>query len=73
MTDDRSGGWDPRNNNTSQRDVLNRAFKHRNCEVVRHFCAHGSNPVGSCRKPGARRRQAGEAQHSGVPPQARSN
>ena len=99
------GDWDPRNNNTSQRDVLrggagndwlypshgrtrvaggpgddrvwafygrgtidcgpgkdqirirtNGAFKHKNCETVRHFCAHGSNPDGSCKKPGARRR-----------------
>jgi Ca2+-binding RTX toxin-like protein len=36
------GDWDPRNN--------------RNCEVIRHFCAHGSRADGSCRKPGERRR-----------------
>ena len=35
---------------------MNGAFKHRNCEVVRHFCAHGSNSDGTCRKPGSRRR-----------------
>ena len=35
---------------------MNGAFRHRNCEVVRHFCAHGSDGRGGCRKPGARRR-----------------
>ena len=35
---------------------MNGAFRHRNCEVVRHFCSFGSNADGSCRKPGARRR-----------------
>lgn len=34
----------------------NGAYRHRNCEVVRHFCAHGSRTDGSCRKPGERRR-----------------
>ena len=33
---------------------LSNAFGHRNCEVVNHFCAHGSNGHGGCRKPGER-------------------
>ena len=35
---------------------MNDAFRHRNCEVIRHFCAHGSNGRGGCLKPGERRR-----------------
>ena len=35
---------------------MNQAFRHKNCETIRHFCAHGSNRDGTCRKPGARRR-----------------
>ncbi len=35
---------------------MNGAFRHRGCEVVRHFCAFGSDGRGGCRKPGARRR-----------------
>jgi hypothetical protein len=31
----------------------NGAFKTRNCERIEHFCQYGSNPDGSCRKPGA--------------------
>jgi hypothetical protein len=38
---------------------MNGAFRHRNCEVVRHFCAFGSDGNGGCRKPGANRRDAG--------------
>jgi Ca2+-binding RTX toxin-like protein len=34
----------------------NGAFSYRNCEVIRHFCAHGSRRDGSCRKPGEKRR-----------------
>jgi Ca2+-binding RTX toxin-like protein len=30
----------------------NGAFKTRNCERIQHFCQYGSNPDGSCRKPG---------------------
>ena len=32
------------------------AFRHRDCEIIRHFCAHGSNGRGGCLKPGERRR-----------------
>jgi hypothetical protein len=28
------------------------AYKVRNCEVIRHFCAFGSKPNGDCKKPG---------------------
>jgi Ca2+-binding RTX toxin-like protein len=35
---------------------MNGAFKLRGCEVVKHFCAHGSNGRGGCLKPGERRR-----------------
>jgi len=28
------------------------AYRVRNCEHVRHFCAHGSHPNGDCKKPG---------------------
>ena len=28
------------------------AYKVRNCERVRHFCAFGSKPNGDCKKPG---------------------
>jgi hypothetical protein len=99
------GDWDPKNNNTSQRDTLNGgpgndyiypshgtttvdagpgndhvwafygggtidcgpghdiarvrtngAFKLRNCEVIGHFCGHGSNGHGGCLKPGQSRK-----------------
>jgi hemolysin type calcium-binding protein len=30
----------------------NGAFRTRNCERIQHFCQYGSNPDGSCRKPG---------------------
>jgi Ca2+-binding RTX toxin-like protein len=102
------GDWDPRDNTTAQRDVLqggagndriypshgrttvlagpgndhvwafyghgtidcgpgrdtvrvrmNGAFKLRGCEVVQHFCAHGSDGRGGCLKPGERRRRPG--------------
>ena len=33
---------------------LGGAFKLRNCEVVNHFCAFGSDGHGGCRKPGER-------------------
>lgn len=102
------GDWDPKNNNTRQRDRLsggdgndflyashgrnrmkggsgkdllyafygrgtidcgpgkrdtarvrmNRAYKVRNCEIIRHFCAFGSHANGTCRKPGEARRAA---------------
>jgi len=29
------------------------AFKLKNCEIVKHFCAHGSDGMGGCRKPSA--------------------
>jgi hemolysin type calcium-binding protein len=29
-----------------------KAYRVRNCERVRHFCAHGSRPNGDCKKPG---------------------
>ena len=94
------GDWDPKNNNTVQRDVLdggpgndwlypshgrsdvkggpgtdyvwayygkgtidcgpgndmarirtNGAFKTKNCEKIRHFCAHGENKRGQCLSP----------------------
>ncbi len=97
------GDWDPRNNNTVQRDVLsggpgndwlypshgrtivkggpgadyvwayygkgsidcgpgidmarirtNGAFRTRNCEHIRHFCAHGENAAGLCLSPTGR-------------------
>ena len=35
----------------------NRAFKLKRCEVVRHFCAHGSDGRGGCLRPGERRRR----------------
>ena len=35
---------------------MNGAFRLRNCEVVNHFCAFGSDGHGGCRQPGARRR-----------------
>ena len=35
------------------------AFKHRNCESVGNFCAHGAKPGGGCRKPGERARRVG--------------
>jgi hypothetical protein len=28
------------------------AYKVRNCEIIRHFCAFGSKPNGDCKKPG---------------------
>jgi len=28
------------------------AYKVRNCEIIRHFCAFGSQPNGDCKKPG---------------------
>jgi Ca2+-binding RTX toxin-like protein len=34
---------------------LNAAFRLRNCEVVNHFCAFGSDGHGGCRKPGQAR------------------
>jgi Ca2+-binding RTX toxin-like protein len=30
----------------------NGAYKVKNCEIVRHFCAYGSKPNGDCKKPG---------------------
>jgi hypothetical protein len=30
----------------------NGAYKVKNCEVIRHFCAFGSKPNGDCKKPG---------------------
>ncbi len=33
---------------------LGGAFKTRGCETINHFCAHGSNGHGGCRKPGER-------------------
>lgn len=36
---------------------MNRAFRLKNCEVVNHFCAHGSDGNGGCLKPGQRRRR----------------
>jgi len=30
----------------------NNAYKVRNCEIIRHFCAYGSKPNGDCKKPG---------------------
>ncbi len=36
---------------------MNRAFRVRNCEIIRHFCAFGSRPDGTCRKPGERARR----------------
>ena len=94
------GDWDPRNNNTTQRDILSGgagkdwlypshgrstvrggpgvdyvwayygkgtidcgpgidmarirttgAFKTKNCEHIRHFCAHGENAAGLCLSP----------------------
>ena len=35
----------------------NRAFRTVDCEVIRHFCAHGSAPDGSCYKPGEKPRR----------------
>jgi hemolysin type calcium-binding protein len=34
---------------------LNRAFRLRDCEIVNHFCAFGSDGHGGCRKPGQAR------------------
>lgn len=31
---------------------MNGAYKVKNCEVIRHFCAFGSKPNGDCKKPG---------------------
>ncbi len=31
---------------------MNNAYKVRNCEIIRHFCAFGSKPNGDCKKPG---------------------
>src|SRR4051794_16808626 len=31
---------------------MNNAYKVKNCELVRHFCAFGSKPNGDCKKPG---------------------
>jgi hypothetical protein len=31
---------------------MNNAYKVRNCEIIRHFCAYGSKPNGECKKPG---------------------
>jgi hypothetical protein len=31
---------------------MNNAYKVRNCEIIRHFCAFGSKPDGECKKPG---------------------
>jgi hypothetical protein len=28
------------------------AYKVKNCEIIRHFCAFGSKPNGDCKKPG---------------------
>jgi hypothetical protein len=36
---------------------MNGAFRLRNCETVNHFCAHGSDGRGGCRKPGEGRRR----------------
>jgi Ca2+-binding RTX toxin-like protein len=36
---------------------MNGAFRLRNCETVNHFCAHGSDGRGGCRKPGEPRRR----------------
>lgn len=33
---------------------LGGAFKTRSCEVINHFCAHGSNGHGGCKQPGER-------------------
>jgi Ca2+-binding RTX toxin-like protein len=30
----------------------NGAFKTKNCEIIRHFCAFGSRPNGDCKQPG---------------------
>jgi hemolysin type calcium-binding protein len=30
----------------------NGAYKVKNCEIIRHFCAYGSKPNGDCKKPG---------------------
>jgi hypothetical protein len=30
----------------------NGAYKVKNCEIIRHFCAFGSKPNGDCKKPG---------------------
>jgi Ca2+-binding RTX toxin-like protein len=38
---------------------LGGAFKTRSCETVNHFCAHGSDGQGGCRKPGEQRGRAG--------------
>ena len=36
---------------------MNGAFRLKRCEVVNHFCAHGSDGRGGCLKPGEKRRR----------------
>jgi hemolysin type calcium-binding protein len=47
----------------------NNAYKVRNCEIIRHFCAFGSKPNGDCKKPGeglAALRPRQDASHSAL-------
>jgi Ca2+-binding RTX toxin-like protein len=42
----------PGDNDYAQTRWQSSAYKVRNCERVRHFCAFGSKPNGDCKKPG---------------------
>jgi Ca2+-binding RTX toxin-like protein len=56
----------PGKNDFAQTRWLSKAYRVRNCERIRHFCAFGSKPNGDCKKPGESNlarlaRQAGHA------------
>ena len=42
----------PGKNDYAQTRWQSNAYKVRNCELIRHFCAFGSKPNGDCKKPG---------------------
>src|SRR4051794_16590258 len=42
----------PGKNDYAQTRFQSNAYKVKNCELVRHFCAFGSKPNGDCKKPG---------------------
>ncbi len=42
----------PGTNDYAQTRWQSSAYKVKNCETIRHFCAFGSKPNGDCKKPG---------------------
>ena len=54
----------PGRDDTARVRMVN-SYRIRNCERIRHFCAHGSKPGGGCYKPGERARARSGATRGG--------